>query len=48
MIVKLHVFMRFISSLALVLQEHGHQVKTYSGDADLTIVEIALKIANDE
>ena len=31
-----------------MLQEHGHQVKTCSGDDDLTIVEIALKIANDE
>ena len=38
---------RFISSLALVLQEHGHQVTICPGDADLTIVESALKMAND-
>ena len=38
---------RFIPSLALVLPEHGHQVTICPGDADLTIVETALKIAND-
>lgn len=37
----------FISNLALVLQEHDHQVTICPGDADLTIVETALKIAND-
>ena len=38
---------RFIPSLALVLPEHGHQVTICPGDADLTIVRTALKIAND-
>ena len=46
MVVKMHVFMRFISSLAPVLQEHGHQVRICTGDVDLTIIETALKIAN--
>ena len=35
---------RFIPSLALVLQEHGHQVTICPGDADLTTAETALKI----
>ena len=45
MVVKLHVFMRFIPNL--VLQEHGHQLTICPGDADLTIVKTTLKIVND-
>ena len=45
MVVKLHAFMRFIPNL--VLQEHGQQLTICPGNADLTIVKTALKIAND-
>ena len=38
---------QFIPTLALVLQEHDHQVTICLGDPKLTIVETALKIAND-
>ena len=38
---------QFIPSLELVLQENDHQVTVFPGNADLTIVETTLKIAND-